>query len=394
MTDVFISYATEDRSRVQPIAEALMRQGFSVWWDRKIVAGQQFDQAIEQALDTAKCVVVCWSTHSIGSEWVKNEAASGAERNVLVPLFLDDVRLPLEFRRRQTVSLVGWNADEAHPGFAGLCEGIRAVLIGTSKPSDGKGVDSGVRRDDDGPVVPTHAVARGAAGQSRRFWLGAVIAGIVILAIGIGGFIAYQRSDDSTGRTPDGRVAKLAAQPVTAQIVVEGTTRSHGVFTPSGDVLAMAHGVDTDRRRGVEVVWQADGQTRRSAAIVARRAALADGVVLLKLRSSSGQRYPFPVRIAATLQPGEPVQRYLTDSDRAPGTVKQLFGEMTVHGNDGPVKVDRLLITTQIAGPGDSGAPVLDARGNIVGLVYGASQTETVSIMIEDVKASFPEAFN
>jgi len=390
MTDVFISYANEDRSRVQPIAEALVRQGFSVWWDRKIVAGQQFDQAIEQALDTAKCVVVCWSMHSIGSEWVKNEAAAGAERNALVPLFLDDVRLPLEFRRRQTVSLVGWNSDEAHPGFAGLCEGIRAVLLGTSTPSESKGVDSSGRPHDDGAVSP----ARGAAGQPRRSWLNAIIAGIVILAIGIGGFIAYQRSEDSDRRTSDGRVAKLSAQPVTAQIVVEGITRSHGVFTPSGDVLAMEHGVDTDRRRGVEVVWQADGQTRRSAAIVAKRAALADGVVLLKLRSAPGQRYPFPVRIAATLQPGEPVQRYLSDSDRAPGTVKQLFGEMTVHGNDGPVKVNRLLITTQIAGPGDSGAPVLDARGNIVGLVYGASQTETVSIMIEDVKASFSEAFN
>jgi len=392
MTDVFISYANEDRSRVQPIAEALVRQGFSVWWDRKIVAGQQFDQAIEQALDTAKCVVVCWSTHSIGSEWVKNEAAAGAERNALVPLCLDDVRLPLEFRRRQTVSLVGWNADEAHPGFAGLCEGIRAVLLGTSTPSDAKGVH--VHRDDAGRVVPTHAGTDGAVGRPRRSWLGAAVAGIVILALGIGGFIAYQRFDDSTRRTTDGRVAKLAAQPVTAQIVVEGATRSHGVFTPSGDVLAMEHGVDTDRRRGVEVVWQADGQTRRSAAIVVKRAALADGVVLLKLRSAPGQRFPFPVRIAATLQPGDPVQRYLSDSDRAPGTVKQLFGEMTVHGGDGPVKMNRLLITTQIAGPGDSGAPVLDARGNIVGLVYGASQTETVSIMIEDVKASFSEAFN
>jgi len=394
MTDVFISYATEDRSRVQPIAEALMRQGFSVWWDRKIVAGQQFDQAIEQALDTAKCVVVCWSMHSIGSEWVKNEAAAGAERSALVPLFLDDVRLPLEFRRRQTVSLVGWNGVESHPGFTGLCEGIRSVLLGASKASDGKGVNSGVRRHDDGPVVPAHAGTKTVASQPRRSWLGAVIAGIVVLAVAVGGFIAYQRSEDSTRRTPDGGVAKLAAQPVTAQIMVEGAMRSHGVFTPSGDVLAMEHGVDMDRRRGVEVVWQADGQTRRSAAIVGKRAALADGVVLLKLRSSAGQRYPFPVRIAATLQPGEPVQRYLTDSDRAPGTVKQLFGELTVHGNDGSVKVDRLLITTQIAGPGDSGAPVLDARGNIVGLVYGASQTDTVSIMIEDVKASFPEAFN
>jgi S1-C subfamily serine protease len=46
-----------------------------------------------------------------------------------------------------------------------------------------------------------------------------------------------------------------------------------------------------------------------------------------------------------------------------------------------------------IAGPGDSGAPVVDANGQVVGLVYGASQSETISLMIEDVKISFPEAF-
>ena len=61
MSDVFISYANEDRARVQPLAEALGRAGFSVWWVHKIVAGQEFDRVIEQALDAARCVVVSLS---------------------------------------------------------------------------------------------------------------------------------------------------------------------------------------------------------------------------------------------------------------------------------------------------------------------------------------------
>jgi hypothetical protein len=70
MYDVFISYASEDGARVRPLAEALQRKGLSIWWDRRIIAGQQFDQAIEEALENAKCVVVCWSIHSIASELV------------------------------------------------------------------------------------------------------------------------------------------------------------------------------------------------------------------------------------------------------------------------------------------------------------------------------------
>ena len=82
MPDVFISYAREDRERARVLAEALQARGWSVWWDRKIVAGQTFDETIEQQLETAKSVVVLWSEHSIGSEWVRNEAGLASERDV------------------------------------------------------------------------------------------------------------------------------------------------------------------------------------------------------------------------------------------------------------------------------------------------------------------------
>jgi hypothetical protein len=72
MTDVFVSYASEDRERVRKLASALETRGWSVWWDRKIIAGQTFDQVIEHEIETAKSVVVLWSKVSISSEWVKN----------------------------------------------------------------------------------------------------------------------------------------------------------------------------------------------------------------------------------------------------------------------------------------------------------------------------------
>lgn len=130
MADIFISYASEDRDRAGKLASALSSFGWSVWWDRKIIIGQAFDQEIERELETAKSVVVLWSKHSIASEWVKNEAAVASERGVLVPALIDSVKLPLEFRRKQTAELINWKGESSHSGFLALCEGV-ATAIGS-----------------------------------------------------------------------------------------------------------------------------------------------------------------------------------------------------------------------------------------------------------------------
>jgi hypothetical protein len=36
MADIFLSYAREDESRVQPLADVLAQHGWSVFWDRRI----------------------------------------------------------------------------------------------------------------------------------------------------------------------------------------------------------------------------------------------------------------------------------------------------------------------------------------------------------------------
>lgn len=82
---------------------------------------------IEQELDAASCVIALWTNHSVTSEWVRNEAADGARRRILIPIRLDDVRLPLAFRHLQTSDLFAWTATELDD----CCCSIEA-MIGTA----------------------------------------------------------------------------------------------------------------------------------------------------------------------------------------------------------------------------------------------------------------------
>jgi TIR domain len=132
VSDIFISYASENREQAHKLASALETLGWFVWWDRHIITGQAYDQVIERELNDAKSVVVLWSGHSIASEWVKNEAAAAAERGVLLPVLIERVTVPLEFRRKQTADLIGWDGDPAHSGFQALCRGVSATIGGVA----------------------------------------------------------------------------------------------------------------------------------------------------------------------------------------------------------------------------------------------------------------------
>jgi hypothetical protein len=85
MSDIFISYAHEDRPRAQMLAETLGGHGWSIFWDRTIPTGKTWRETIGRALNDARCVVVLWSKTSIESGWVQEEADDAKRRGVLVP---------------------------------------------------------------------------------------------------------------------------------------------------------------------------------------------------------------------------------------------------------------------------------------------------------------------
>lgn len=162
MASLFLSYSRDDLSRVAMLAAALEVDGHDVWWDRYISGGQAFADAIEQALESAEVVIVCWTASSIRSAWVRDEAALGRDKGCLVPVTLDGNAPPLGFRQYQTIDLSRWNGK---PQSAAL-EPLRAAIaerMGARNDIDQRRAGAAARRSPRIPLGRWGAAAAGAA---------------------------------------------------------------------------------------------------------------------------------------------------------------------------------------------------------------------------------------
>lgn len=111
MTDIFISYNREDMGTARLMAEALIADGYVVWWDQTLQAGQTYDEVTEAALRGAKAVIVLWSPRSVVSRWVRAEATLADRAKTLLPVMIEPCERPIMFELTQTTDLIGWSGD-------------------------------------------------------------------------------------------------------------------------------------------------------------------------------------------------------------------------------------------------------------------------------------------
>jgi formylglycine-generating enzyme required for sulfatase activity len=162
MSDIFLSYKSEDKIKAQIIAEALESEGYSVWWDRVIPPGRTYDEVIEEELDAAKCVVVLWSKESVKSDWVRTEASEGKIRRILVPVLIEDVLPPLAFRLIEAAKLIDWDGTKPNHEFDLLSKSVSRILGRTTaqkkkiqKPGE---QEKGVKREKEKEKIISNSI--------------------------------------------------------------------------------------------------------------------------------------------------------------------------------------------------------------------------------------------
>ena len=144
MSDIFISYASQDRERILPLVRGLEKTGWSIFWDRTIPAGKTWREWIEGEIRNARCIVVVWSAAAVDSQWVHEEAVVGKKKKILIPVMLENVEPPLGFSSIQAANLVGWDGDFGSPPFQQLLGAI--ALIPGIGPAGGDGRKPGVEK--------------------------------------------------------------------------------------------------------------------------------------------------------------------------------------------------------------------------------------------------------
>ena len=175
MTDIFLSYNEKDRDVAHRVAAMLGSVGWTVWWDRRIPAGETWRSVLEDALESMRCMVVLWSKHSIESEWVYEEATEGRRLGKLVPVLIEPVRPPAGFREIQAADLSGWDGSNEFEGARMLVADLELLLgkpgsVATNaiSKSDANGIGSLGSPDDRGRAYDEADLGRAIEPPPRR----------------------------------------------------------------------------------------------------------------------------------------------------------------------------------------------------------------------------------
>ena len=107
---VFLAYANEDRDQVKRLCGELQEEGFDPWMDEeKLLPGQNWPRAIEQAIELADYVVLCFSCRSVDKRGYFQlelryalEVASCVplDEIFLMPIRLSECTLPVQIARK------------------------------------------------------------------------------------------------------------------------------------------------------------------------------------------------------------------------------------------------------------------------------------------------------
>jgi len=110
-TDIFISFASQDRKVASTLCTSLENRGFNCWIaTRDILPGENFQASIVQAIRRAKIMLLVFTANSNNSqEMTKELAIASQQKLIVIPLRVEDVApsdaFAYEFATRQWIDL-------------------------------------------------------------------------------------------------------------------------------------------------------------------------------------------------------------------------------------------------------------------------------------------------
>jgi TolB-like protein len=201
LSDVFLSYCREDQTTVRRFAEALQREGLSVWWDQSLRSGEAYDKVTEAALREAGAVVVLWSRTSVDSRWVRAEATTADRRGTLMPVMIEPCERPIMFELTHTADLSHWKGETNDPAWRSFLTDVCRFIENGRKPAASDTTQT--------PVLAVAAV-RGRTGLMIAASVTAVLVGAGVL------WFLQHRGDTAVAAPPTSAAAQA---PVTLAVL-------------------------------------------------------------------------------------------------------------------------------------------------------------------------------
>lgn len=193
MIDVFISYSRTNQPVVRQLADAVKREGYSVWWDEELPPHLSYGDVITEKIGSAKAAIVVWSEDAAASEWVRAEADVARNQRKLIQTSIDGRMPPMPFNQIQFAAIGDWAGESDHPGWIK----VKASLTALCGPGEG-GAPMPPRA---APAVPPQPVpATMSTGGGAR--LVPLLVGLLILAVAAVGYLIGSRGNDAAAPNP------------------------------------------------------------------------------------------------------------------------------------------------------------------------------------------------
>ncbi|MBO6548843.1 MAG: diguanylate cyclase [Rhizobiales bacterium] len=135
MTDVFISYKSERRRAAEHLANILEIYGYDVWYDYRLVKGNNFNKEIDQKLRAAKVVIVLWCEMSVESDWVDREASLAVELNKFLPVKIENCSIKVAYHNKEYLDLTDWDGNPRTHALDSLFDEIERFTDKSPEPN-------------------------------------------------------------------------------------------------------------------------------------------------------------------------------------------------------------------------------------------------------------------